>query len=84
MKTIIDALRTLGPGRYDMATLAETVGGSVSPMQVGIMSRKWHGTILDGMMVKRLVIGRKVLISWQNAIGEARADSATSPKPPTQ
>ena len=68
METIIKALKELGIGRHDMATVAATMDGNPSPWEAGKMARKMDGMILDGMQIKVESAGRKVFIFLHNSV----------------
>jgi len=66
MDTIIKALKELGVGRHDMATVASNMDGNTTPWEAGKMAGRMDGLIVDGMRIKVERAGRKVFIYLHN------------------
>jgi hypothetical protein len=66
MKTISETLVRLDPGQFDMETVAAECGNDVTPREAGKEVRRLNGRIMDGVRVKVLDAGRRLLVSLHN------------------
>lgn len=71
IKTINETLVRLAPGQFDMKTVAAACGNDVTPRQAGMEVRMLKGCIINGVMVKVLDAGRRLLVSLHNVKGLA-------------
>lgn len=65
---MIEALKRLGTGRHDMATVAAEIGEGITPMEARRVARALGGVQLDGRPVRLERVRGKVWVSWHDIV----------------
>ena len=78
MEKIIETLKRLEPGQYDMKQVAAASGENLSLADVGRQVKAVDGMIADGVRIEVSRVGRRLLVILQNVEVHTSATGSAS------